>query len=300
MTTLREIIGSTRHALSGFGTAQESVLELTSAIDASTTTIPVDDATPVGGAGRGVAEIDMELMRVKSVDPTGNLVLYGFGRGYLETTAAVHAEGAEVRINPAWPASTVAREINGVISEIFPQIYGVKFSETTFPSDQGAISIPAGAFGVIAVYVEDFNRAGQWLREDRWSFDAASSSTNKGLRVGGKYRTGEKIRIEYAVEPQPFNLAGALTQDFATVTGLETRHAELIRLGVASRMAPFFDISRVPLLGAEPRIEDQSRPPGGGSNITRITDAMFQRRIQQEAAALAAKHKIKLHFTGRA
>ena len=156
MATLGQIVESVRHSLSGFDASKESVLELTAPVSASVKTLPIDDGTAQSGAARGIAEVDLELVRVKALDPQAPaLTLYTFGRGYRGTKAVAHSAGTEVRVNPSWPASTVAREVNGVLQEVYPRVYGVRYHETTFPTTRGAIDLPADATGVIAVYVED-------------------------------------------------------------------------------------------------------------------------------------------------
>lgn len=300
MTSLRELIETTRHALSGFDTSKEAVLELAETINSSALSIPVDDVGATSGAARGLAEIDLEVVRVKSVDSSAvSLELNTFGRGYRGTTAASHTAGAEVRMDPSWPASTIAREINGVLTEIYPQIYVIKDHETSFPSEGGAIDLPEDAVGVIGVYTEDRMRSSQWIPESRWSFNKNSSTTGKALRVGGSLRVGEDIRVIYAARPVLFNLGGALTQDFATVTGLPDRTSDLVRLGVAARMAPYFDLARLPVTAAVARFDGESRGPSAGANAVRILDALYKRRLADEASVLVKENPIKLHYTGR-
>jgi hypothetical protein len=301
MTTLGQLIAHTRHALSGFGNAQDAVSALSAPLDATSTTVSVDDARAVGGspiAARGTAEVDFEVLRVKSIDPVdGTITLFPFGRGYNGTTAVAHATGTEIRFNPAWPASTVAQHINGVLTEIYPSVYAVKAHETVFPSDRGAIDLPGDAVSVLAVYVEDEQRADQWVREDRWDFKKDSSTIGKGLRVGGHRRPGLALRVMYKARPVRFDLSGALTQDFAAVTGLTERCADLIQIGVAARMAPFIDVSKLPHLGVAPR-DSEGSAPGVGATQARLLYSLFQQRIDQEAAVLAQEHPIRLHRTG--
>jgi len=302
VTTLGRIIESARHALSGFDANRDAVSALSAELDSSAISIPIDDAGGVGQgvvAARGLAEIDFELVRVKSVDTVnGSLLLYPFGRGYRGTDPVAHNTGAEIRFNPGWPASAVASHVNGVLREIYPRVYAVKSSETTFPADGGAITVPATAVGVISVWVADQQRTGQWLREDRWTYQPDSTTTGKGLRVGGHYLSGTGVRIVYAARPVVFNLAGALTQDFATVTGLDERLVDLIEIGVAARMAPFIDVGKLPFLSASARTADETRGPGQSLSATRLLYSLFQQRVEQEQAVLAKEHPIKIHHGG--
>jgi len=302
VTTLGRIIESARHALSGFDANRDAVSALSAELDNSATAISIDAAGGVGQgvvAARGLAEIDFEIVRVRSVDTVNSeLLLYPFGRGYRGTSAVVHSTGTEIRFNPGWPASTVAEHVNGVLREIYPRVYAVKSSETTFPVDRGAIEVPDAAAGVISVWVEDQQRIGQWLREDRWTYQPDSTTIGKGLRVGGHYVPGTGVRVVYAARPVLFDLTGAVSQDFVTVTGLDERLVDLIEIGVAARMAPFIDVGKLPFLSASARTADETRGPGQSLSATRLLYSLFQQRIEQEQAVLAKEHPIKLHRAG--
>lgn len=303
MTTLGQIIESTRHALSGFDANREAVTALASAATADATTLSVEETGGSGGSGviasRGIAEVDLELVRVKSVNPQdATVLLYPFGRGYRGTTAASHDAGAEIRFNPAFPKSTVADHVNGVLREVYPRVYAVKSHETTFPSDRGAIDLPAAAVGVISVWVEDTTRTDQWVREDRWTYQPDSTTVGKGLRVGGKYPSGRGLRVVYAARPVLFDLSAGLDQDFATVTGLDERLVDLVALGVACRMAPFIDVGKLPYLSAQARTDGEQRGPGTAASAARLLFSLFQQRVEQESSVLAKEHPIRLHRSG--
>lgn len=301
MSTLGQIIEFVRHSLSGFDASKEAVVALGAGVTASALVLPVDDTSAAAGVARGIVEIDMEKIRVARVDTDqGALVATPTGRGYRGTVAASHSAGAEVRINPAWAASTVAQEINGVLTEVYPRLYAVKTHTTEFPALGGAIDVPSEATGIVAVYVEDDLNDDEWVREDRWAYQPDSTSTGKGLRIGGHYRAGDRIRVVYAARPGLFDLNGQLTQDFETVTSLDDRVADLIRLGVATRMAPFIDVARLPFVAAEARADGEGRPGGGGASAGRLLYSMFQDRLEREVEVLHREHPIRTHFTGRA
>lgn len=299
MSNLGELVEWTRQALTSSDTIKDSVGALTAPVTASDVTLSVSDLGTVSGAAQGLVEIDFELMRMKSIDAqSSQVVLYPFGRGYRGTTAASHAVDTEVRFNPAFPASRVAREINGVLTEIYPAVYSVQDHETEFPANGGAIDLPADAVGVISVYTEDDYNAGQWIEEHRWRYNPDSTTTGYGLRVGGHYRPGHGIRVVYAQRPALFDLDGALTQDFATVTGLPARCEDLIQLGVAYRLAPFVDLAKLPFLSASAREMGDAKAPGTGAQVARLLFTLFQQRVEQESAVLAKEHPIRLHKTG--
>lgn len=294
-TTLGDLIEFTRHSLSGFDQSREAVTSLSASLTSSGTTLTV---TEPEDAQHGLVEIGMELMRAKSVDEQNNQVmLYPFGRGYRGTTATTHDVGDEVRFNPAWPAWTIAKEINGVLTEMYPLIYAVASYDTTVPSTYGRVAVPSGSVGVVSVWEQD--AFDNWHRINAWNYDqhAAESTTDK-LAIGGKHAPGDAIRVVYAKRPALFDLDGALSQDFATVTGLDERLADLVRLGVAARMAPFIDVARLPFLPASAREDGQGRPADGGAAATRLLLALFKQRLNDEAQVLAKEHPLRAHISG--
>lgn len=292
MSTLGQLIDNVRHSLEGFGRREGNLASLASTIDSDDLSITLLGADR--SVGRQLIEIDMELISVKEMDATaGVATVWPFGRGYRSTTAAAHTEGAEVRIQPAWPASTVAKAINETIHEIYPKVYSVVIEESEFPTDEGAIDLTGDPVGVIAVFVEDLGATDRWIREDRWDFNKNRSDNGKTLHVGGHYEPGRVVRVVYAERPAAFNLAGALSQEFTTVTGLEARHEALITLGVAYRLAPYVDIARLPSLAAEARAEGERQQ--SGSSAARLLYTLFQSRLEQEAGVLAKENPIRLH-----
>lgn len=294
MTTLGQLVERVRHRLGGGYSSATASLE--SAVTAADTEIKLTD---VAGFSRGVAEIGLELIRVNGVNAASRtLNVPAWGRGYRGTRATSHEAGAEVQFDPTWPRPVVAEEINGVLHEIYPDLYAVRTHETAIPSDRGLpIDIPAGAIGVIRVYVGDVVRPDVWHPEDRWGFDPDSSTIGRPLRLGGLHRPGTLVRVVYAVRPGVFDLTAAdvLTHDFAEVTGLHERVADIVALGVASRMAPFLDVNRLAETGAEARADAPNKPVGQATSTARLLYSEFRARVEQERRVLNAEHPIRVH-----
>ena len=291
MATFGGLIESIRGALSGYDASKDAVAALVSPITALDTEFVIDDLT---AAARGVAEIGLEVVRVKQVNPqNSNVLLYPFGRGYRGSTAAPHPGGTEVRFNPQFAAHALANEINGTIGELYPSIYAVRTVEMAYPDGGGALTVDDESVGVISVWVEDPSRVDQWVRDDRWDFNPDSTSIAAGLRMGRDYRGG-RIRVVYATQPGHFDMSGSMAQDFRSVTGLPARCADLLTLGVAYRMAPMMDIGRLGTLSAAARDAGTKRT-GDGATVARLVYSMFQSRLDQEALVLAREHPIRIH-----
>ena len=96
---------------------------LTSAVTASDSQIPVDDAT---GFEQGVAEVGNETIFIKSVDYSNNLLtVSGDGRGYYSTTAAVHGNGARITMAPTWSRQRIMSSVNEAIVGTFPTLFAI-------------------------------------------------------------------------------------------------------------------------------------------------------------------------------
>lgn len=294
MSSLGELIEYVRHQLSGLDADKDAVTATSAPIGTEEVTIPVEDTA---GAAVGIAELNFEQMRVRRVNgPDATLTLWPFGRGYKFTKKAAHPAGTEVRFNPSWPASTVAREINGVLNEIYPAIYAVKSHETTL--EWGSpVDVPAEAVGIISVWVKPVtSNIDAWLREDRWDYNP-DGNIGAGLWVGGIRAPGDAVRVVYAARPKTFDLDGALTQDFATVTGMDPRISDLLALGVAKRLAPFIDVAKLPFITASAADGGESKAPGTGVSAARFVTSLFLSRLQDEQAVLTREHPIRVHRT---
>lgn len=290
MATLRNLVEYARHSLTGYDSSKDSVATLVSAVSASATVLAADS---VGDTG--IAEIGTELVRIKAADSgSGALVIFPFGRGYRGTVATAHAAGEEITYNPAWPVGTLAREINSLLDVIYPRIYVA--AETTVDVDQwGFVVVPTIATKVLAVKVQDGD--GQWQELNRWQWDPhIDAGDNRTLRLSASLRINTTVRVVYMQPPGKFDLSLGLDQEFTTVTGLPARVESIINLGLAARLAPFIDVSRLPTLAAEARLEGQNRP-GDNGTIARLLDNMFNRAVEQEAARLNQDHPIKSHRT---
>lgn len=297
MSTLAQIVERVKVRLGGASTTASAVLQ--NSITASDLTVQLDTTQ---GFSRGVAQIGFELVRVADIDQAARtLKIPEYGRGYQGTTAQAHTAGAEVLFNPTWRSAVVAEEINGVLSQVYPSIYGVETFETTFPADRRRpVEIPAEAIGVISVFIGDPSLPGVWIEETRWGFNPDGvGGGDRHLWVGGNWRPAWPLRVVYATRPGLFDLSdpASLGSQFEAVTGLDPRFEDLLALGVAARLAPFLEVARLPHAGAEARADAQVKPPGHATSTARYLQQQFEARLEQEQRALHKEHPIRVHRT---
>lgn len=288
MPTLGKLISDVRHRLAGVGNYTGNSSELVEDLNEDSILVRVDDATK---HSPGVFEIGLEKVRVKSVDPSSStFTLFAFGRGYEGTTVAFHPAGSEVTRAGNFPASTVAQEINNVLTEIWPTLYGVVSEEFEYVAP---FAMPENCAGIVAVFVSDERATDGWRRVDRWVWEPDSG---QGLKVFEALHGGS-VRITYAVQPILFDLTAVDAADHDwSLTGLPDRMANLMTLGVAYRLAPFADMGNLFNVGQEAKA-DVSKPTQRGATISRLLQQQFQQALINEQQALQKAHPIRIHGT---
>ena len=123
MTTYNDMIEEVLINLEGFTLRQDRTTYLTAGIGDNDLSIALASGDNIG---KGVLEIDDELLHIDSVDRSDrSAVISPFGRGYRGTTAASHALNTKVTFSPSFPRLSVKRAINDTIRAIYPSVYGV-------------------------------------------------------------------------------------------------------------------------------------------------------------------------------
>jgi hypothetical protein len=124
---------------------------ITASITSTATTATVSAGTQFNASGNQIIEIDYEAFLLKSVS-TNTLTVT---RAYAGSTAATHASGATVLIQPAFMAVEIIDALNATKDECFPLIYKpvldtslsgdgttYEFTVPNMPSTYGGDSIP--------------------------------------------------------------------------------------------------------------------------------------------------------------
>ena len=296
MSTFNELTDATMLYLYGFTTLQDQVTHLTANVTASASVLPIADATAVS---RGILEIDDELIWADTVDTTAlTATLPPYGRGYRSTPAASHASGTRVVSSPLFPRYLVKRAINESIQAVYPDLFGI--GETTF-SMNPAIStyaLPAGALNVLQVSWQTIGPSREWMPIRRWRIDkhAATSAFSTGATVSiyDAVVPGRTVKIVYTHQP---TVLTNTTDDFVTVTGLPASCEDVIRLGAAYRMVPFFDSPHLSGMSAEADFAANQRTVGGASQLGRYLLQNYQVRLAEETKRLQEIFPSRSHYT---
>jgi hypothetical protein len=280
------LIADIRHRLLGVGSYVGNSAELTEDLNEDSVLIRIDDAAR---HSPGVYEIGLEKVRIRAVDASsGTMRAFTFGRGYDGTTITYHPQGSEITRCGPFPSATVAQEINNVLTEFWPRLYGVVTYDVEYAAP---FVMPADCAGIIGVFISDRTAVDGWRRTDRYLWEPGSGNGLKILEA----RRGEGVRIQYAKQPVLFDLAAVDVVDHDwNLTGLPDRMSNLLTLGVAYRLSPFADVGNLFSVGQEARA-DTTKPPQRGATISRLLQQQYEAALNNEQQALQKAAPIRVH-----
>ena len=306
MTTLTNMIDEVAVNLSGYTFQQDRATYLTTAVTTTTSSSASPLVLQLGSTdsvGKGVIEIDEELMWVDSFDRVANTATVApFGRGYLGTTAATHTIDTKVTISPTFPRFNIKRAINDTIRALGANIFAVKTTTFTFTS---AVSTYAfnnlNIKNILSVTWQDIGPSREWVPLRRWDFDSIASTTAFGsgaqtITLGEAPVSGRTVKVVYATDPEPFT---SNSDVYATVTGLPESTRDVVILGAAYRLLSFLDPARASQVSPQADETDSKRPYGASQTATKQLYALYVQRLDEETKSQQANYPIKVHYSRR-
>lgn len=299
MPTLSEMIDEVRSNLQGYTLRQDRITYVANSGGITTTT----SAIQVGSAdnlAKGIIEIDDELIWIDSFNKSNNTlnVIPGFGRGYQGTTAAPHAQYAQVTLAPTFPRISIKKAINDTINGLYPKLWATSYYTFTFNASQTTYALPDDVENILYMSWQTTGSSQEWLPINKWRADgmanvATFNSTNT-VSLYDNIQPGRTVQVYYATEA---NTLDASTDDFADVTGLPESSYDVVTLGAAYKLLSYLDAGRINLSSAEADFADSKIPSTAGAGASRYVFALFQQRLNDEALKLADKFPIRLHYT---
>lgn len=310
-TTLNNMIDEVLVNLAGYTFQQDRSTFLRSAVSTTTSSIATPTVLELGSTdsvGKGIIEIDEELLWVDSFDRISNTATVSpYGRGYLGTTAATHASEAKVTISPTFPRFSVKRAINDTIRSLGANIFAVKSTTFTFTA---AVSTYAFANlnikNILTVSWQDIGPTKEWVPLRRWDFDAIANPEAFGyvsgtdqvqtITLGEAPISGRTVKVIYATDPNPFT---ANTDVYTTVTGLPESTRDVVILGAAYRLLSFLDPARAAQVSPQADETDSKRPYGASQSATKQLYALYTQRLNEETKSQQANYPIRVHYSRR-
>ena len=311
MTTLTNMIDEVLVNLAGYTFQQDRSTYITSAVSTTTST----SASPLilslastDSVGKGILEIDEELLWVDSFDRVANTATVSpYGRGYLGTTAATHTADAKVTISPTFPRFSVKRAINDTIRSLGANIFAVKSTTFTF---NAAVSTYAFANlnikNILTVSWQSIGPTKEWVPIRKWDLDSVANpeafSYTSGtdvvqtITLGEAPISGRTVKVVYATDPSPFT---SNSEVYTTVTGLPESTRDVVILGTAYRLLSFLDPARAAQVSPQADETDSKRPYGASQSATKQLYALYTQRLNEETKAQQQNYPPKVHYSRR-
>ena len=310
-TTLTNMIDEVLVNLAGYTFQQDRSTYLTSAVTTTTSTSASPLILSLGSTdsvGKGILEIDEELLWVDSFDRVANTATVSpYGRGYLGTTAATHSADAKVTISPTFPRYSVKRAINDTIRSLGANIFAVKTTTFTFNAAQSTYAFAnLNIKNILTVHWQDIGPSKEWRIIRKWDLDAVANpeafgyvtgtDTVQTITLGEAPISGRTVKVVYATDPNPFT---SNSEVYTTVTGLPESTRDVVILGAAYRLLSFLDPARAAQVSPQADETDSKRPYGASQSATKQLYALYTQRLNEETKAQQQNYPPKVHYSRR-
>lgn len=292
--------------LAGYTFQQDRATYLKTAVTTTTSSSASPLILSLGSTdnvGKGVVEIDEELLYVDSYDRIANTATIApFGRGYLGTTAATHIADSKVTISPTFPRAMIKRSINDTIRSLGASIFAVKSTTFTFNAAQNTYAFNnLNIKNILKMSWQDVGPTQEWVPIRKWDFDSIADSTAFGsgaqsVTIGSYPMPGRTVQVIYATDPVEFT---SNSQDYATQTGLPESTRDVVILGAAYRLLSFLDPARAAQTSPQADETDAKRPYGASQSATKQLYALYSQRLQEETKAHQKNYPPRVHFSRR-
>ena len=310
-TTLANMMDEVQVNLAGYTFQQDRTTYISSAVSTTTSSSASPLILSLGSTeslGKGIVEIDEELLWVDSYDRVANTATVApYGRGYLGTTAATHTADAKVTIAPTFPRFNIKRAINDTIRSLGASIFAMKTTTFTF---NAAVSTYAFANldikNILTVHWQEIGPSKEWRPIRKYDFDAVAnpeafgyvSGTDKvqTITLGEAPISGRTVKVVYATDPAPFTTN---SQVYVTQTGLPESTRDVVILGAAYRLLAFLDPARAAQVSPQADETDSKRPYGASQTATKQLYALYSQRLAEETKAQQQNYPPKVHYSRR-
>lgn len=306
MATLTDMMNEVRANLAGYTFQQDRSTYLRTAVTTTTSSSASPLVLSLGSTesvGKGIVEIDEELLWVDSFDRLANTATVApYGRGYLGTTPATHALDAQVTIAPTFPKHVIKKAINDTIRSLGASIFAVKSTTFTFSAARTTYAFNnLNIKNILTVSWQSIGPTKEWIPLRRWDFDSTADATEFGsgaqtITLGEFPIPGRTVRVVYATDPLVFTTN---SEEYATQTGLPESTRDVVILGAAYRLLSFLDPARAAQTTAQADEVDAKRPYGSSQSATKQLFALYTQRLNEEVKAQQQNYPPRVHFSRR-
>jgi hypothetical protein len=310
-TTLADLINEVQINLAGYTYQQDRATHLTSAVTGTTSSSASPTILSLGSTenlGKGVVEIDEELLWIDSFDRVANTATVSpYGRGYLGTTATTHTLDTKVTISPTFPRYVVKKAINDTVNAVGSTIYSAKVTTFTFNAAQTTYDFDGlNIQNILTIMWQSVGPSQEWIPVRRWSWDSkadatAFGATSQTVTIGDYITPGRTVKVVYSTDPTSFSELAtvALTnaQVFETVSGLPSSCKDVIVLGASYRLLTYLDPARAGQVSPQADETDSKRPYGASQTATKQLYALYTQRLNEETQRQQTLYPIRVHYS---
>jgi len=312
-TTLTNMIDEVSMNLSGYTLTQDRSTYLDTAITAVASSSASPTILSLGSTdnvGKGIVEIDEELLWIDTYDRVGNTATVApYGRAYLGTTLAAHAVDAKVTISPTFPRFSIKRAINDTINAVGSSIFAASTTTITSNAAVAAFRLPTTVTldttadslkirNILAVAYQSIGASKEWIPIRTWRFDSNANTTaftsGQTISIYDVVPSGRTIQIVYAKDPEVFTTNA---QEFPTQTGLPESCKDVVILGATYRLLSNLDPARASMVSPQADEVDNKRPYGSSQSLTKQVYALYSQRLAEEVRSQQDKYPIRVHYS---
>ena len=204
-------------------------------------------------------EVDQELMLVTAANTSTRTLTVS--RGYAGTTAATHADEANVFINPTFPRKSVFDAVADNIVRLYPSLYNVTTTNVT--SNSTYAEVPASTVEVLTSYVqnasgEQYTSAGIELLRD-----FPPSTTNTAVQF---YNTSNGKTVHLVVK-RKFVRPTSETVDLATDCLISDEYEQIVMVGAVADIVGATDIDATTQEFITEKLAAENYPVGSGERL---------------------------------
>ncbi|MCP4225239.1 MAG: hypothetical protein GY773_18020 [Actinomycetia bacterium] len=288
MTTLAQLIHDCRTTYLQTGRPDE-LNKLNGGINSSVTTL-----TCTYGL-RGLTmdsriSINLEDMHVWSVDD-GAKQADAVERAQYGSTAATHADGDLIRVNPRYSDNQIMRAMNRVAEDLSGEgLYQMATVELTADTSVSAYNLaPTDLVEVYDVLTQSTQTSTKgWLRVQQWETMSSAETdvfaSGIALQIREPIFNGTQLRVLYKRE---FDAALATLADVVeTVTGLRASAVDLLAIGAAIDLLSGKEVDRSETDSQRSSRRSQEVPSGAWTSAPRNLERLYKRRIGTERTRL--------------
>jgi len=306
-TTLTDMINEVSMNLAGYTLTQDRSTYLKTAVTSTTSSSASPTSLSLGSTdnvGKGIVEIDEELMWIDTYDRVGNTATVApYGRGYLGTTAATHALDAKVTISPTFPRFTIKRAINDTINALGSSIFAAATTTITSNAAVAAFRLPTtgdslNIRNILSVAYQSIGASKEWIPIRSWRLDNNANTTaftsGQTISIYDVVPSGRTIQIVYSKDPSVFTTNA---DEFSTQTGLPDSCKDLTILGATYRLLSNLDPARAAMVSPQADEVDNKRPYGSSQSLTKQVYTLYSQRLAEEIKKQQDKYPIRVHYS---